>query len=95
MKKLIIAIGTTSPQKISYLKEVLRDFKIKAVITSVEVKSEVSDQPVTSGETKKGSIKRAKNALKEIKNADFSLGIEVGYHKYLKTSMKFFAGQLS
>ena len=90
MKKLIIALGTISPQKISYLKEVLRDLKIKSVITSVEVKSEVSDQPITSGETKKGSIKRAKNALKEIKNADFALGIEVGYHKYLQNKYEIF-----
>jgi len=90
MKKLTIAIGTISTQKISYLKEVLKEFQIKAVIKPIEVKSEVSDQPTTSKETKIGSINRAKNALKEINNADFSLGIEVGYHKYLKNKYEMF-----
>jgi non-canonical (house-cleaning) NTP pyrophosphatase len=90
MKQLTIAVGTTSMQKISYLKEVLKELKIKAVIKPIEVKSEISNQPITSKETKTGSIRRAKNALKEIHNADFSLGIEVGYHKYLKDKYEMF-----
>lgn len=90
MQKLVIALGTTSPQKIGYLKEVLKDLKIKPIIKSVKARSEVSDQPITSKETKIGSIKRAKNALKEIKDADFALGIEVGYHKYLKNKYEIF-----
>jgi len=81
MKKLTIAVGTTSLQKISYLKEVLKELKIKSIIKSVEVKSEVSNQPITSSETKTGSINRAKNALRKIENVDFALGIEVGYQK--------------
>lgn len=90
MKKLKIAVGTTSVQKIGYLKEVLKEFKIKSSINSVEVQSKVSDQPTTSSETKTGSINRAKNALKEIKDADFALGVEVGYHKYLKNKYEMF-----
>jgi len=90
MKKMIIAVGTTSTQKINYLKEVLKELGIKSAVKSVEVKSEVSDQPTTSGETKTGSINRAKNALEETKNADFGLGIEVGYHKYLKNKYEMF-----
>ena len=90
MKKLTIAVGTTSTQKISYLKEVLKELGIKSVIKCIEVKSEISDQPITSNETKRGSINRARNALKEINNADFSLGIEVGYHKYLKNKYEMF-----
>jgi len=90
MKKLTIAVGTTSPQKISYLKEVLKELGIKSFIKPVETKSEISDQPITSNETKTGSINRARNALKEIKNADFALGIEMGYHKYLKDKYEMF-----
>jgi non-canonical (house-cleaning) NTP pyrophosphatase len=90
MKKLIIAVGTTSTQKIGYLKEVLNELAVKSVIRSVEVRSEISDQPKTSSETKRGSINRAKNALKKIKNADFALGVEVGYHKYLKNKYEMF-----
>ena len=90
MKKIIIAVGTTSPQKIGYLKEVLRELGVKSVIKSVEVESKVSEQPITARETKIGSINRAKHALKEVKNADFGLGIEVGYHKYLKNKYEIF-----
>lgn len=90
MEKLTIAVGTTSNQKISYLKEVLKELGVKATIKSIDVKSEVSEQPITSSETKKGSINRAKNALKEIKDIDFSLGIEIGYHKYLKNKYEIF-----
>lgn len=90
MKKLTIAVGTASDQKIRYLKEVLRELKIQASLKSFGAKSKVSEQPLTSSETKKGSINRAKHALKETKNADFALGIEVGYHKYLKNKYEIF-----
>ncbi|MCX6754775.1 MAG: DUF84 family protein [Candidatus Nomurabacteria bacterium] len=90
MKKLTIAVGTTSLQKISYLKEVLKELEIKSSIKSIDVKSGVSEQPITSSETKKGSINRAKKALKEIKDSYFSLGIEVGYHKYSKDKYEIF-----
>jgi non-canonical (house-cleaning) NTP pyrophosphatase len=79
MKKLLISIGTTSAQKIKYLKEVLRDFKIKAEVVPVQVDSKISNQPKKTKEVKQGSINRAKEALK-IKS-DFSIGIEVGYNK--------------
>lgn len=81
MKILKIALGTTYEQKINYLKEVLDELDVKAEIISVKVKSGVSPQPLTSIETKKGSINRAKEALKRINKADFGLGIEIGYEK--------------
>lgn len=90
MKKLIITVGTTSTQKIGYLKEVLNELKIKATIKPIEVKSGVSDQPITTTETKKGSINRAKASLREMKEADFALGIEVGYHKYSNNKFEIF-----
>ncbi len=90
MKKLVIAVGTISTQKVSYLKEIFKELGIKLVVRPVKVKSEISDQPTTSNETKTGSINRAKNALKEIRKADFALGIKVGYHKYLKNKYEMF-----
>lgn len=90
MEKVTIAVGTTSEQKIGYLKEVLKEFGIKSVIKPTEVNSKVSEQPITSNETKKGSINRAKHALEKVKDADFALGIEVGYHKYLKNKYEIF-----
>ncbi|MCR4322637.1 MAG: inosine/xanthosine triphosphatase [Candidatus Azambacteria bacterium] len=80
-KKLKIAVGTTSDPKIKYLKEVLQNLKIKADLTPLEVKSGVSEQPKTTNETQQGSINRAKGAFEKFPKSDFSIGIEVGYHK--------------
>ncbi|MEI7741010.1 MAG: DUF84 family protein [bacterium] len=90
MKHLTIAVGTTSAQKISYLKEALDEIGIEASLKPIEVKSGVSEQPITSDETQEGSINRAENALKETLDADFSLGIEVGYHKGAKDKFEMF-----
>lgn len=81
MAKLKIAVGTTSDQKIKYLKEVLKELKIKSDIISINVKSGVAEQPKTSEETEIGAINRAKEAFEKEKTADFSIGIEIGYHK--------------
>jgi len=81
MQKFKIAVGTTSEQKIEYLNEVLGGLKIKADLIPVEVKSGVSEQPISSQETQQGSINRAYGAFEKENDADFSIGIEVGYHK--------------
>lgn len=80
MKKFIIALGTTSQKKIGYIKEVLKEIGLNAELIPTDVESQVSEQPLSEKETLQGSINRAKNALSKVKNADFSLGIEVGYH---------------
>lgn len=79
-RTLKIALGTTYPQKIEYLKEALAEIGIKADILPTKVESGVSDQPLTEGETSRGSINRASEALRNNPNADFGIGIEVGYH---------------
>lgn len=43
--------------------------------------SGVLDQPKTTEETELGSVNRAKGAFMKILDADFAIGIEVGYHK--------------
>lgn len=75
-----IAVGTTSEQKLQYLREVLDELNIDAVLTPLEVLSEISEQPMSFQETKRGSVNRAKNALANYNDADVALGIEVGYH---------------
>jgi len=75
-----IAVGTTSEQKLQYLQEVLDELNIDAILAPLEVFSEISEQPMTFRETKKGSVNRAKNALAKCDDADVALGIEVGYH---------------
>ena len=75
MKK-IIAVGTTSKQKIDYLKEVLKELKVEAEIVPIQAESKISNQPKSTKETKQGSINRAREAFKKIKS-DFGIGIEM------------------
>lgn len=75
-----IALGTTSEKKKLFLEEILEELKIVADIKSFDVKSDIPDQPLDNEQTKQGSVNRAKKAIAFDKDADFSLGIEVGYH---------------
>jgi len=90
MEKLTIALGTISDQKITYLKEVLKELKIRTQIIPIEVASGISDQPKTAEETELGSINRAKGAFGKIPKADLAVGIEVGYHKNNKDEYEMF-----
>ena len=75
-----IAVGTMSDQKLGYLREVLDEMKVKARLLPFAADSGISEQPISMTETKEGSINRAKGALKNHDDADFAIGIEVGYH---------------
>lgn len=75
-----IAVGTTSSQKIGYLEEVLRELEIEFSLLPFNVSSEISNQPLSSKETKRGSINRAKKAFSNSTDCDFAIGIEVGFH---------------
>jgi non-canonical (house-cleaning) NTP pyrophosphatase len=90
MDVMKIAVGTTSEQKLRYLHEVLDELNIVAELMPVNVLSGVSDQPISSKETKTGSINRAKNAIAEDDEADIALGIEVGYHPNPNGNYKIF-----
>lgn len=75
-----IAVGTKSDQKIAYLEEILKELELEFSLMPLEVSSEISNQPLTSKETRTGSINRAKNAFSQSTNCDCAIGIEVGYH---------------
>jgi len=75
-----IAVGTTSKQKLGYLKEILDELNIEAELIAQEVASEISEQPIDIIETKSGSINLARNAFDKCDDADLAMGIEVGYH---------------
>ena len=74
-----IALGTTSKQKIGYVEDVLALLEVEATLIANDVESGVSEQPMTSAETKQGALHRAIKALEQAPNVNFSLGIEVGY----------------
>lgn len=78
MKRIIIA--SKNPVKInatlSAFKKMFPDEKFE--IEGISVVSGVSEQPKNDSETFQGAWSRAKNASKQIPNADFWVGIEGG-----------------
>lgn len=78
---LKIAVGTKSEQKLGYLFEVLRELGIEVSIEDYNVASGVAEQPLTSEETLKGAMNRAQAALNRSQDADYGMGIEVGYDR--------------
>ncbi|CAN5156691.1 inosine/xanthosine triphosphatase [soil metagenome] len=77
-----VAIGTKNPVKIAAVEEAFRkvwpDKNFEFI--SVDVKSEVSDQPMSDEESIQGATNRAKSAKEKIK-AEFGVGLEGGLQK--------------
>lgn len=85
-----IALGTISKQKKKFLEEILNDFKVLAVIEQYRVLSDLSDEFIDDDKVKQNSVNRAKKAFQEDKKADFSLGIECGYHSNIDEGYEMF-----
>lgn len=78
---MIIAVGSTNKTKIEPVKEVFSKHFKNVKVVGVKVNSGISDQPKNEEEMYKGALNRAKNSLKQVKNAKFGIGIEGGLHK--------------
>ena len=78
--KTVIALGTTSDDKLFILNNVLKktysDKKFEIIGLSVE--SGVADQPMDEKTTRLGAKNRAVNALSKHSSADIGLGMEGG-----------------
>jgi inosine/xanthosine triphosphatase len=72
-----INIGSKSPPKVVALKELIKDYDFlkNAEVASVDVSSDVSENPMSLKETVEGAINRAK---KSFKDCELSFGIEDG-----------------
>ncbi len=73
----IINIGSTNKVKIIALKDLLQEYShLKDyVVASIDVPSDVSEQPLSLEETISGAINRAKSAFQ---SCEYSFGIESG-----------------
>lgn len=80
---MIVAVGSTNPTKISPVELVFKTHFPKVVIKGVSVLSGVSEQPMSIDEMYLGALNRAQNALKNVKNAEYGVGIEGGLHKHI------------
>ena len=72
-----IAIGTTNKAKISAVEVIAKQFFEQAKFTYYKAPSGVSEQPMTTEETRQGAINRAKNTWVATDSA-LSFGLEGG-----------------
>ncbi len=78
---MVIAVGSTNPAKLRAAKLAVTKLFPKAKIVGVNVKSGVSDQPMSDEESIKGAINRARRALSEVERAVYGIGMEGGINK--------------
>jgi len=79
---MIVAVGSTNPTKLLPVKDVFSHHFKNVKVKGVNVSSGVKEQPLEAEEIFRGALNRAKNALKKVKGADYSVGIEGGLQKY-------------
>ncbi len=79
-----VVLGSRSTDKISILKNALKELHLEPEVTGVKVDSEITTQPLNKNIILKGAKNRAKNAKKVESNADFWFGLEGGLHDYGK-----------
>lgn len=73
-----IVLGSISEDKKKILADVFLGFNINPDIVGVEIDSMIVDQPLDEATTIKGAFNRARGALAEVKDCDFSIGLEGG-----------------
>ncbi|SMG39936.1 inosine/xanthosine triphosphatase [Marivirga sericea] len=78
-----VIIASKNPVKIEATKAGFQRMlkKKDLIFEGVSVPSNVSDQPMTHEETRKGASNRSENAKSKFPNADFWVGIEGGVHQ--------------
>lgn len=79
---MIIAVGSTNPTKIEPVQNVFGHHFEDVQVKGVSVESGVSDQPMNDSDMYKGALNRATNALKQVKDAEYGVGIEGGLDEH-------------
>lgn len=75
---VIFAVGSTNPVKIQCVAAALTQFWPDAVARGISTDSGVSHQPISDDEMFTGARNRAQQALQQMAEADFGVGIEGG-----------------
>jgi inosine/xanthosine triphosphatase len=74
----LFAVGSTNPVKVQCVTAAAKQFWPDAVVRGVSTDSGVSHQPVSDDEMFTGARNRAHQALRQVTEADFGVGIEGG-----------------
>jgi len=77
---MLVVIGSTNKTKIQAVEQAFLDIPNVKVV-GVEVKSGVSEQPMSDEETQNGAENRARAALAATPKADIAIGLEGGVQK--------------
>lgn len=72
-----IAVGTENKAKVGAVQAIVSHYFPDAQLENLEVASDVSVQPFSNEETRRGAINRARNTLLKT-NADLAFGLEGG-----------------
>lgn len=81
---MIIAVGSKNPVKLEAVENGFRKvFPQESLdVIGVDVKSGVSEQPLSDVEMMKGAKNRAKAALNSVKSAEYGVGLEGGLNEH-------------
>jgi inosine/xanthosine triphosphatase len=81
---LRVSVGTTNPTKLAAVQLVLSRLlpgTNRFSVEGVTVPSDVSAQPMSAEETRRGAVNRAQNALKSVAGATLGIGLEGGLER--------------
>ncbi|CAN5717506.1 hypothetical protein BH23GEM6_BH23GEM6_13340 [soil metagenome] len=73
----VIIVGSTNPEKLAAVREVVGTLFERSSVSGIQVTSGVADQPLSNEETMKGAEGRARAAM-EARPSAYAVGIESG-----------------
>ena len=75
--EILIAVGSTNPIKLAAVEAILGRAFPEAAISSIDVPSDVPEQPWGDDQTRRGAYNRARRALEQTES-NFGVGLEGG-----------------
>ena len=90
-----VVVGSQNPVKINGVKRAFSYYYSNVEVLAVKPVSNVPPQPITLEETVLGAVSRGYNALLEVENADYGVGIEAGFIRFPSTITGFLDVQIA
>jgi len=78
MMEMLVVVGSKNPVKIKATKSVFRERYGECKVIGKPVNTGLPDQPIGLSQIMEGAVRRARQAIKALPDADFSVGIEAG-----------------
>jgi len=75
---MLVVVGSENPVKIKATKNVFKARYGECKVIGKPVNTGLPDQPIGLSQTLEGAVRRARQAIRALPDADFSIGIEAG-----------------